>query len=148
WRPSRSGTLTLTGVRKCGVFTASTSSRTPCGLTNTPRRSSRRLSTRPRITSCPPGIDCESTHGNILQHLPRTTNPANIGTATTPLEVLMTNIINLTPHPVTLVTANGDEVVIQPEENPVRIPAETKPAGEINNIPVVEERLGNADDVL
>jgi len=60
----------------------------------------------------------------------------------------MTNIINLTPHPVTLVTANGDEVVIQPEETPVRIPAETKPAGEINNIPVVEERLGNADAVL
>jgi len=60
----------------------------------------------------------------------------------------MTNIVNLTPHPVTLVTANGDEVVIQPEAAPVRIPAETKPAGEINNIPVVEERLGNADDVL
>lgn len=60
----------------------------------------------------------------------------------------MTNIINLTPHPVTLVTANGDEVVIQPEPTPVRLPAETKPAGEINNIPVVEERLGNADAVL
>ena len=57
-------------------------------------------------------------------------------------------IVNLTPHPVTLVTANGDEVVIQPEETPVRIPAETKPAGEINDIPVVEERLGDADDVL
>jgi len=60
----------------------------------------------------------------------------------------MTRIVNLTPHPVTLVTANGDEVVIQPEETPVRIPAETKPAGEINGIPVVEERLGDADDVL
>ena len=57
-------------------------------------------------------------------------------------------IVNLTPHPVTLVTANGDEVVIQPEETPVRIPAETKPAGEINGIPLVEETLGNADDVL
>lgn len=60
----------------------------------------------------------------------------------------MTRIVNLTPHPVTLVTANGDEVVIPPEETPVRIPAETKPAGEINGIPVVEERLGDADDVL
>lgn len=57
-------------------------------------------------------------------------------------------IVNLTPHPVTLVTANGDEVVIQPEETPVRIPAETKPAGEINGIPLVEETLGNADNVL
>src|SRR5690606_16979586 len=57
-------------------------------------------------------------------------------------------IINLTPHAVTLVTANGDEVVIQPEENPVRIPTTTTPAGEVNGIPLVEEALGNADDVL
>src|SRR5690554_6599093 len=57
-------------------------------------------------------------------------------------------IINLTPHAVTLVTASGDEVVIQPEETPVRIPAETKPAGEINGIPLVEETLGDANRVL
>src|SRR5690554_1752397 len=57
-------------------------------------------------------------------------------------------IVNLTPHPVTLVTANGDEVVIQPEENPARIPTTTNPDGEINGIPVVREALGNADDVL
>lgn len=57
-------------------------------------------------------------------------------------------IINLTPHAVTLVTANGDEVVIPPEENPVRIPTTTAPAGEVNGIPVVEERLGDADSVL
>src|SRR5690606_38264639 len=57
-------------------------------------------------------------------------------------------IVNLTPHNVTLVTASGDEVVIQPEETPVRIPAETKPAGEINGIPLVEETLGDANRVL
>lgn len=57
-------------------------------------------------------------------------------------------IINLTPHPVTLVTTGGDEVVIQPEETPVRIPAETTPAGEINGIPLVVEQLGDADSVL
>src|SRR5690606_18546828 len=57
-------------------------------------------------------------------------------------------IVNLTPHPVTLVTANGDEVVIQPEETPVRIPTTATPAGEVNGIPVVEERLGDADSVL
>src|SRR5690606_3009196 len=57
-------------------------------------------------------------------------------------------IINLTPHPVTLVTANGDEVVIQPEETPVRIPTTTTPVGDVNGIPLVEEALGNADDVL
>lgn len=57
-------------------------------------------------------------------------------------------IINLTPHPVTLVTANGDEVVIQPEENPARIPTTTNPDGEINGIPVVREALGDADSVL
>jgi len=60
----------------------------------------------------------------------------------------MTRIVNLTPHPVTLVTANGDEVVIQPEATPVRLPAETYPDGEINGIPVVREALGDADDVL
>src|SRR5690606_18943709 len=38
--------------------------------------------------------------------------------------------------------------VIQPEENPVRIPTETIPAGEINGVPVVEETLGDADSVL
>lgn len=57
-------------------------------------------------------------------------------------------IINLTPHPVTLVTTGGDEVVIQPEETPVRIPAETTPAGEINGIPLVVEQLGDAESVL
>ena len=57
-------------------------------------------------------------------------------------------IINLTPHTVTLVTANGDEVVVPPEETPVRIPAETTPAGEVNGIPLVTERLGDADSVL
>ena len=57
-------------------------------------------------------------------------------------------IVNLTPHPVTLVSTGGDEVVIPPEENPVRIPTTTAPAGEVNGIPVVEERLGDADSVL
>src|SRR5690554_4716228 len=57
-------------------------------------------------------------------------------------------IVNLTPHPVTLVTANGDEVVIQPEETPARIPTTTTPVGDVNGIPLVEEALGNADDVL
>src|SRR5690554_4590686 len=57
-------------------------------------------------------------------------------------------IVNLTPHPVTLVTANGDEVVIQPEASPVRIPATTTPVGDVNGIPLVEEALGDADDVL
>ena len=57
-------------------------------------------------------------------------------------------IINLTPHAVTLVTASGDEVVIQPEENPARIPTTTTPAGEIGGIPLVEETLGDANSVL
>ena len=57
-------------------------------------------------------------------------------------------IVNLTPHPVTLVDVDGDEVVIQPEASPVRIPATTIPAGEIGGIPVVVERLGDADSVL
>src|SRR5690554_6151845 len=57
-------------------------------------------------------------------------------------------IINLTPHAVTLVTASGDEVVVQPEATPVRLPATTTPAGEVNGIPLVEERLGDADSVL
>src|SRR5690606_10576755 len=54
-------------------------------------------------------------------------------------------IVNLTPHPVTLVDVDGDEVVIQPEPSPVRIPATTIPAGEIGGIPVVMEQLGDAD---
>ena len=57
-------------------------------------------------------------------------------------------IVNLTPHPVTLVTAGGDEVVVQPEATPARIPATTTPAGDVNGIPVVEEALGDADSVL
>src|SRR5690606_14170189 len=57
-------------------------------------------------------------------------------------------IINLTPHAVTLVTASGDEVVIQPEATPVRIPATTTPVGDVNGIPLVEEALGDADSVL
>src|SRR5690554_6307458 len=57
-------------------------------------------------------------------------------------------IINLTPHAVTLVTASGDEVVVPPQETPVRIPTTTTPAGEVNGIPVVVERLGDADSVL
>src|SRR5690606_37474001 len=57
-------------------------------------------------------------------------------------------IVNLTPHPVTLVDVDGDEVVIQPEASPVRIPATTIPAGEIGGIPVVVERLVDADSVL
>src|SRR5690554_5718483 len=51
-------------------------------------------------------------------------------------------IVNLTPHPVTLVTAGGDEVVVQPEATPVRIPATTTPAGEVGGIPLVREQLG------
>src|SRR5690606_12142142 len=118
-------------------------------MTNTPRRCGWRWKRLPSCSSGPRGSAGDThTLRHFPHHLPRTTNHANIGTATTPLEVLMANIVNLTPHPVTLVTANGDEVVIQPEAVPVRIPAETKPAGEINDIPVVEERLGNADDVL
>src|SRR5690606_5271342 len=57
-------------------------------------------------------------------------------------------IVNLTPHPVTLVDVDGDEVVIQPEASPVRIPATTIPAGEIGGIPLVEEALGDANSVL
>src|SRR5690606_6901341 len=57
-------------------------------------------------------------------------------------------IINLTPHAVTLVTTGGDEVVIQPEKNPARIPTTTTPAGEINGIPLVVEQLGDANSVL
>src|SRR5690606_33671678 len=57
-------------------------------------------------------------------------------------------IINLTPHTVTLVTAGGDEVAIPPQDSPVRIPAATTPAGEINGIPLVREQLGDADSVL
>jgi len=57
-------------------------------------------------------------------------------------------IVNLTPHPVTLVTAGGDEVVVQPEATPVRIPATTTPAGEVGGIPLVREQLGDADSVL
>jgi len=57
-------------------------------------------------------------------------------------------IINLTPHDVTLVTASGDEVVIQPEATPARIPTTTTPAGEINGIPLVTEQLGDANSVL
>ena len=57
-------------------------------------------------------------------------------------------IVNLTPHPVTLVSTGGDEVVIPPEENPVRIPTTTAPAGEINGIPLVTEQLGDANSVL
>lgn len=57
-------------------------------------------------------------------------------------------IINLTPHAVTLVTTGGDEVVVQPEATPARIPTTTTPAGEVNGIPVVTERLGDADSVL
>jgi len=57
-------------------------------------------------------------------------------------------IVNLTPHPVTLVTAGGDEVVIQPEATPARIPATTTPVGEVNGIPLVREELEDADSVL
>jgi len=57
-------------------------------------------------------------------------------------------IVNLTPHAVTLVDVDGSEVVIPPESTPVRLPAETYPDGEINNIPVVREALGDADSVL
>jgi len=57
-------------------------------------------------------------------------------------------IINLTPHAVTLVTASGDEVVVPPQETPVRIPTTTTPAGDVNGIPVVVEALGDADSVL
>ena len=57
-------------------------------------------------------------------------------------------IINLTPHDVTLVTANGDEVVIQPEAAPVRIPTTTTPVGDVNGIPLVREELGDANSVL
>lgn len=57
-------------------------------------------------------------------------------------------IINLTPHAVTLVTTGGDEVVIPPQDSPVRIPTTATPAGEINGIPVVVEEMGDADSVL
>src|SRR5690606_9109958 len=57
-------------------------------------------------------------------------------------------IVNLTPHPVTLVSTGGDEVVIPPQETPVRIPTTATPAGDVNGIPVVVERLGDADSVL
>ena len=60
----------------------------------------------------------------------------------------MRRIVNLTPHNVTLVTASGDEVVVQPEATPARIPTTTTPVGDVNGIPLVEERLGDADDVL
>jgi len=57
-------------------------------------------------------------------------------------------IVNLTPHAVTLATANGDEMVIPPQETPARIPATTTPVGDVNGIPLVEEALGDADSVL
>jgi len=57
-------------------------------------------------------------------------------------------IVNLTPHPVTLVDVDGDEVVVQPEEAPARIPTTTTPVGDVNGIPVVMEQLGDANSVL
>lgn len=48
-------------------------------------------------------------------------------------------LVNLTPHPITLHRADGTVRTIAPEPTPARVATTTREIGEIDGIPLVEE---------
>lgn len=53
------------------------------------------------------------------------------------------NIINCTPHPVTIVDADGNVVrIIESNGKPIRLAARTVPAGEFDGIPLTRTEFG------
>lgn len=55
----------------------------------------------------------------------------------------MSNIINCTPHPVTIVNAEGTVLrVIEPNGNPIRLASRTVPAGEFDGVALSKTEFG------
>ena len=53
------------------------------------------------------------------------------------------NIINCTPHPVTIVNAEGSILrIIESNGNPIRLAASTVPAGEFDGVPLSRTEFG------
>lgn len=49
-------------------------------------------------------------------------------------------LVNLTPHPVHLIRDDGTTTTIQPEPVPARVATTTREVGDIDGVPIVEER--------
>lgn len=58
----------------------------------------------------------------------------------------MTNIINLTPHVITVVTGNGN-IEIKPSGIIPRVSVKTVPTGEVNGIPLFRNEYGEVVDL-
>jgi hypothetical protein len=58
----------------------------------------------------------------------------------------MKTIINLTPHPVTIIKPGGEGVTLRPDETPVRLEEEIESRNTINGIPVVHKGFSGGDD--
>lgn len=51
-------------------------------------------------------------------------------------------LVNLTPHPITLHRKDGTTITIAPEPTPARVATTTREVGAVDGIPLVEEHYG------
>lgn len=56
-------------------------------------------------------------------------------------------IINLTPHPITVLAADGSVIATYPSDGVLRLPEVTEEVGTIGGIPIVRKSLGNLDQL-
>lgn len=54
-------------------------------------------------------------------------------------------ILNLTPHPINVIGANGEEIVIEPSGAPVRLATSTEPAGTHAGVPITKTVFGEPE---
>lgn len=59
----------------------------------------------------------------------------------------MVKLVNLTPHPVVVVGANGVVLTVPPSGTVLRLPEITVPAGKIQGVPVVRKTLDPAAEL-
>lgn len=61
---------------------------------------------------------------------------------------MVVNLVNLTPHPVTVVGQDGGTILtVQPSGQVLRLPEVTTPAGEIQGVPLVRKALDPAAEL-
>ena len=62
-------------------------------------------------------------------------------------KIIMTKIINLTPHVINVVREDGTKIEIKPSGVIPRVSVKTVPAGEVNGIPLFRNEYGEVVDL-
>ena len=62
------------------------------------------------------------------------------------VKIELKDMVNLTPHPVTLIKTNGDKVMVLKSKGVVRVQEESKVIGSVDRVAVIEKKLGEISE--